>query len=136
MKKFLLMIALLFSSNTFAVNEKMIEKDQVFNISVIDGNNSSKSVQVKVLMDGKINQPISKKYINSVSEAAFNKAKKSNLKNEYSFKPREVIVEQVSDTLEFIVKYTAENSYGADVVNEIRVLKFLGSDRKYHDKPE
>ncbi|MFV5145407.1 hypothetical protein ACNKGR_18945 [Acinetobacter baumannii] len=42
---------------------------------------------------------------------------KIGLKNPYSFKPRSVIVKQEGALLKIGLEYTAQNSYGADVVD-------------------
>jgi len=128
--------AITVSQGVFANTNDKITSNQSYNMSVITGDNSNKKILVKVELDGRHKIAVSKNYINDVAEVAFTRAKSSGLKNPYSLKPREVIVEQVSNTLEVIAKYTAENSYGADVPGEYRIVKFLGRDGLYHDKPE
>lgn len=124
------------STIVYATPNDNIGSDLTYNMSVHTGENNLKNIPVIVKLDGNNQKPLSKKYIKDVSVNAFDKAKKLNLKNPYSFKPREVVVEQVLDTIEIIAKYTAENSYGADVASEIRVVKFLGTDGNYYDKPQ
>ncbi|MDQ8951939.1 hypothetical protein RFH42_03090 [Acinetobacter rudis] len=135
-KLFIMTMIFVMSSVSFAATTDKIANNQTYKIEMRTGEDKSISVPITVIFDQRFEKSISKKYISDISNSAFEKAKKMNLKNPYSFKPREVTVEQVSNTLEFIAKYTAENSYGSDVIGEIRIVKFLWDDGLYHDKPQ
>lgn len=56
------------------------------------------------------------------------------LKNPYSYKPREILVKQDNLEVEYIIKYTAKNSYGGEVVGVNGYSFYLKEDGKYHAK--
>lgn len=112
----------------------LIKTDTSFNLMVENDEGGKSKVLIIVKLDPALNVPISK----SALEKNFNfvlELIKIKLKNPYSLKPREVVVKQSSTKLEYIVKYTAQNSYGADVVGLDGRSLYLWSDGKYHPEP-
>ncbi len=113
----------------------LIHKDTKYIAQLKDGEGKQSNISVITLLDPYINLPLSKKgisqnlYFVSVSE-------KIGLKNPYSFKPRSAIVKQEGALLKIGIEYTAQNSYGADVVGFANKVLFLGSDGQYHPDPE
>ena len=49
-----------------------------------------------------------------------------------SYKPREILVKQDNLKAEYIIKYTAKNSYGGEVVGIDGYTFYLQEDGKYH----
>lgn len=111
-----------------------IKSDTHYNLPFNDSNGSKLKTFVMVKLDPSLNIPISKSEISKNLNFAFEMIK-MRLKNPYSFKPREVAVEQKGVILKYIVKYTAQNSYGADVVDIEGRTMYLWGDGKYHLEP-
>lgn len=110
----------------------LIKADKSYNY-IFDGDNKS-TVSIIIKMDSAIDIPLSKSEVEGNLELPFSLIKQK-LKNPYSFKPRTVVVKQSGTSLEYAVKYTAQNSYGADVVGVDKTEMYLWSDGKYHTNP-
>ncbi|SSS46143.1 Uncharacterised protein [Acinetobacter baumannii] len=113
----------------------LIHKDTKYIDQLKDGEGRKSNISVITVMDPNIDLPLSKK---SISQNIYfvSVLEKIGLKNSYSFKPRSVIVKQEGALLKIGLEYTAQNSYGADVVGFGNKVLFLGSDGQYHPDPE
>jgi len=114
--------------------KNLIRADTYFDSFVLDGNGQKTKANVGVKLDDKISIPLSKSELEQniyfVSELI-----KIKLKNPYSYKPRDILAKQSGVNLEIIIRYTAQNSYGADVVGVDAHSVYLWGDGKYHAKP-
>lgn len=114
--------------------KNLIRTDTYFDSLVLDGSGKKIKANVGVQLDSKISIPLSKSELEQniyfVSELI-----KIKLKNPYSYKPRDILAKQSGVDLEIIIRYTAQNSYGADVVGIDAHSVYLWGDGKYHAKP-
>lgn len=114
--------------------KSLIGTDTSFDSLVLDGNGNKIKAKVGVQLDSKISIPLSRSELEQniyfVSELI-----KIKLKNPYSYKPRDILAKQNGVNLEIIIRYTAQNSYGADVVGIDAHSVYLWADGKYHAKP-
>ncbi|RKG37875.1 hypothetical protein [Acinetobacter sp. WCHAc060007] len=114
--------------------KNLIKTDTSFDSLVLDGNGKKVKANVGVRLDSKIPVPLSKSDLEQniyfVSEMI-----KIKLKNPYSYRPRDILAKQDGTKLEIIIRYTAQNSYGADVVGIDAHSVYLWGDGKYHAKP-
>ncbi|ENR2979746.1 hypothetical protein ACEVBE_000002 [Acinetobacter nosocomialis] len=113
----------------------LIHKDTKYIAQLKDGEGRQTNIDVITVLDPNINLPLSKKGI-SQNLYFVSVLEKIGLKNPYSFKPRSAIVKQEGALLKIGIEYTAQNSYGADVVGFANKVLFLGSDGQYHPDPE
>ena len=123
MKKFAIATLVLLSQSTlvFAQTE--------FKVNAVDGNGESKSINVKVSYEEDNKKEIDQKRVNLLVDKT-SKRIKAELKNEYSYVPRSATINQQGVAFMVKMRYTAKNSYGADVVNttdQIFVMKDDGS---------
>lgn len=123
MKKFAIATLVLLSQSTlvFAQTE--------FKVNAVDGNGESKSINVKVSYEEDNKKEIDQKRVNLLVDKT-SKRIKAELKNEYSYVPRSATINQQGVAFMVKMRYTAKNSYGADVVNttdQIFVMRDDGS---------
>lgn len=95
-----------------------------------NGEGEKKEVNIYVELDDSVNIPLSKaalkNEINFTSEMS-----KIYLKNPYSYVPRDILVKQSQENVEISIRYTAKNSYNADVVGNYSKLFKLNKDGTY-----
>ena len=123
MKKFAIATLVLLSQSTSAFAQTE------FKVNAVDGNGESKSINVKVSYEEDNKKEIDQKRVNLLVDKT-SKRIKAELKNEYSYVPRSATINQQGVAFMVKMKYTAKNSYGADVVNttdQIFVMKEDGS---------
>lgn len=87
-----------------------------FTVNAKDGDGNKKIITVKVKYDDENKKEIDQKRIESLIDKTSIRIK-SGLKNEYSYVPRSAMISQQGLSFLVNLKYTAENSYGANVVN-------------------
>jgi hypothetical protein len=112
-------------------NKNLLKSDTSFEKIIKDGDKKDIKVNVYIKTDKNINIPLVKseveKNLNFASQMI-----QMKLKNPYSYKPREILVKQDNLKAEYIIKYTAKNSYGGEVVGIDGYTFYLQEDGKYH----
>lgn len=95
----------------------VITSDGIVELQVLDGNGTPVAIKATIKIDADADTPLSKAYIvekvNALGESV-----KSSTKNEFSYIPKQVEINQRKYLLHVNLKYTANNSYGAPVVGE------------------
>lgn len=124
MKKFAIAALVLLSQATtvFAKTE--------FKVNALDGNGESKSINVIVSYEEENKKEIDQKRVNLLVDKA-SKRIKAELKNEYSYIPRSATINQQGVAFMVKMKYTAKNSYGADVVSTVDHIFVMKDDGSF-----
>ena len=108
-----------------------IQNGVVFSVQVLNGEDEKIAIKVKPVIDlNAEKQPNSaeiEEMLNSLAEQI-----KKFAKNEYTFRPREASFEQMGRSVMVTLKYTSQNSYGADVVGDETQNFVLRDDGKFH----
>lgn len=114
-------------------DKDIIKSDVSYKVLLEDGEGKKVNVDVFIKLDKDLPIPLFKKdllkNINFTSELI-----KLGLKNPYSYKPREILIEQEGVALKVIIRYTGTNSYGGQVVDIDRRYFYLANDGKYNPK--
>lgn len=95
----------------------VVTSDGVVELQVVDGNGDPIKIKATIKIDDDVDTPLSKAYI-VAKVNALGESVKSSTKNEYSYIPKQVEINQRKYLLHVNLKYTANNSYGAPVVGE------------------
>ncbi|EZQ10731.1 hypothetical protein [Acinetobacter sp. Ver3] len=112
----------------------LIKTDTSFDLSLEDGEGNKRKSLMMVSLDKK--NPIPLLRANLISNTnILSSVIKYKLKNPYSYKPREILATQQGDELEIIIKYTATNSYGAEVVGIDGRKFYLKASGEFNSTP-
>lgn len=107
-----------FVKSTSADTDELIADKKIFTLQVKDGRGNSIDVKTSVEPNDQANPSITKTMLVEKIDM-LSREVMAGLKNEYTYIPREVIVTQQPIVLMIDIKYTAENSYGADTIGTI-----------------
>ena len=102
-----------------------------YEVNTEDGESQSKHINVFVNYDSENKKLIELNQINDLVKRTSGRIK-TMIKNEYSYNPRYASINQQGQSFLLMMKYTAKNDYGADVVNEYEqnyIMKDDGSFR-------
>lgn len=118
------------TNNSNKGKNRVLSKLEKFTATVKDGNEKPVKIDVITSFDDVSTATLTEKQALEFIDFVFFKVG-LGLKNKYSLVPKIAHVKMENNTLDIFVKYTAQNSYGADVVGSYSQKFLLDANNKF-----